>query len=118
MNIIRDYSNLEQYKQIDNCDAFSRNEKEKFASNFDTLKIIDLFFDYKSFTNNFYLFSLKQNQLKANRLYIYVNEDKTLTVDFIFQWEDKKNKKTVRNIKKSVENISLKDLIIVLQQTF
>lgn len=113
--IIRNYSNLEQYNQIDNCDAFNRNKKEKFSSNFITLKVIDLFLNHKSFVDNFYLFSLKQNSLKANRLYIYINDDKTLTVDFISQWKDKSKDVIVRNIKKTIENISIDSLIMVLQ---
>lgn len=77
--------------------------------------MIDLFLNHKSFVDNFYLFSLKQNSLKANRLYIYINDDKTLTVDFISQWKDKSKDVIVRNIKKTIENISIDSLIMVLQ---
>lgn len=70
-----------------------------------------------SFYNEFYVICLKTNSLKANRVYIYVNEEveNSYTVDFISEWNDKINHKVVRGIKKTIYNISLENLRIVLK---
>ncbi len=84
--IIRDYNNLEQYNQFDNFDASLHYKKEDFFERLcNKVKIVETYLSNISFYNEFYVICLKTNSLKANRVYIYVNEEveNSYTVDFI-----------------------------------
>lgn len=116
--IVRDYNNLEQYNQFDNFDASLHYKKEDFFERLcNKVKIVETYLSNISFYNEFYVICLKTNSLKANRVYIYVNEEveNSYTVDFISEWNDKINHKVVRGIKKTIYNISLENLRIVLK---
>lgn len=118
IKIVRDYSNLEQYKQFDDFDASLYYKKEEFFERLcNKVKIVETYLSNISFYNEFYVICLKTNSLKANRVYIYVNEEleNSYTVDFISEWNDKINHKVVRGIKKTIYNISLENLRIVLK---
>ena len=116
IKIVRDYNNLEQYKQFDNFDASTFQKKEVFIDKICyNVKIFDCFLNNLSFLDEFYIINIKGNKLKANKLYIYVNNKDNYTVDFISEWNDKINKKVVRGIKKTIENITLEGLRIVLK---
>ena len=116
IKIVRDYNNLEQYKQFDNFDASTFQKKEAFVDKIcHNIKIFDCFLNSLSFLNEFYVIAIKGNKLKADRLYIYVNGENDYTVDFISEWNDKVNKKVVRGIKKTIPSINLEGLRIVLR---
>lgn len=47
-------------------------------------------------------------------MYLYQDGD-SFTVDFISEWKDKQKGITVRDIKKSIENISIDNLMMILK---
>ena len=113
-NIVRDYQNQEQFKQINVLDGFQMSKIDRFMSIFENEKVIDFHVAQKCVPNNFYYFFLKTNETKANRMYLYQDGD-SFTVDFISEWKDKQKGITVRNIKKSIENISIDNLMMILK---
>lgn len=113
--IIRDYANSEQFNQIDNYNAQNYNYKNNFINEiFYKASCFKSFFNSLSFYNEFYLVSLNENSLKANRAYIYCDNEK-YTIDFISEWKDTKSKKIFRNIKKTIENVDISDLRVILR---
>lgn len=113
--IIRDYANSEQFNQIDNYNAQNYNYKNNFINEiFYKASCFKSFFNSLSFYDEFYLVSLNENSLKANRAYIYCDNGK-YTIDFISEWKDTKSKKIFRNIKKTIENVNISDLRVILR---
>lgn len=116
MEIIRNYENQEQYKQVFNLDGFQREKILSFEDKIlKSTSVIDYIVPNKCIPDNFYYFILKQNKYKANRLYIYKDKDK-YTIDFISEYKDNSKGIVVRNIKKTIPNISLESLIICINQ--
>lgn len=98
--IIRDYENDKQYLQIDFYQSDIFDKKEKFLRELtygaSKVKAYSL---YDSFLDEFYLIDLKTNKYKANKAYIYKNDDNTYLCDLISEWKDKQKNKVIRNIK-------------------
>ena len=105
------YYMVSQYL-LQNCVMNIDNKKDIFV--FENEKVIDFHVAQKCVPNNFYYFVLKTNETKANRMYLYQDGD-SFTVDFISEWKDKQKGITVRNIKKSIENISIDNLMMILK---
>lgn len=116
MEIIRNYENQEQYKQVFNLDGFQREKISSFEDKIlKSTSVIDYIVPNKCIPDNFYYFILKQNKYKANKLYIYKDKDK-YTIDFISEYKDNSKKIIVRNIKKTIFDISLESLIVCINQ--
>lgn len=119
IKITRDYNNQEQFNQMDTFEAFSYNKKLDIMTPIENCSnYMGGAFIESSFLNEFYMFALKENPTKANRLYIFAEEGKnTYTIDFISEWRDKQKKITVRNIKKTIEGIKMRNIPAIVKNT-
>lgn len=98
--IVRDYDNDKQYFQIDfyQSDIFAKKQKFLDKLIYGASKVSSYSLE-NSFLDEFYLLNLKTNKYKANKAYIYKNDDNTYFCDLISEWKDKQKNKIIRNIK-------------------
>lgn len=119
--IVRDYSNDNQFNQIDDYDSSTEQKKINFLENvcFNNPNLKGYISSY-SFLNEFYILIAKDgNSLKANRVYVFIDKNNTCTIDFISEWTEKQPKKhVIRKIKKTIENVSTLDLSLIIKNAF
>lgn len=98
--IVRDYDNDKQYSQIDfyQSDVFAKKQKFLDELTYGASKVSSYSLE-NSFLDEFYLLNLNINKYKANKAYIYKNDDNTYSCDLISEWKDKQKNKIIRNIK-------------------
>lgn len=98
--IVRDYDNDKQYSQIDfyQSDIFAKKQKFFEELIYGASKVNSYSLE-NSFLDEFYLLNLNTNKYKANKAYIYKNDDNTYSCDLISEWKDKQKNKMIRNIK-------------------
>lgn len=98
--IVRDYDNDKQYSQIDfyQSEIFAKKQKFLDKLTYEANKVSSYSLE-NSFLDEFYLLNLKTNKYKANKAYIYKNDDNTYSCDLISEWKDKQKNKIIRNIK-------------------